>query len=63
MSFALPVNLVVVSLCHVFESCFYELLILFDVVCDSDRVFIVSKINKLCVDERVVDVLVTQDFS
>jgi hypothetical protein len=58
MSFALPVNLVVVSLRNVFESSFYELLVLFDIVCDSDRVFVVSKVDKLCLDKGVVDVLV-----
>jgi hypothetical protein len=45
VSFALPVNLVVVSLCEIFEASFYELFILFEVVGDFDCVLVVSEVD------------------
>jgi hypothetical protein len=61
-SFALPVNLVVFSLRDVFESSFYELFILFEVVGDFNSVFIIAKVDKLRVDECIVDISMTKQL-
>ena len=60
--FAFSVNLVAVSFGDVFESSLDKLLVFFYRVGDPVRVFVVSEVDELRVNKRVIDVPVAEHF-